>query len=92
MRNVIPRSTCHPTCRTMSSGPSPWGALRSRVEHASDVGPVVEKANSIDDQPVVIDFRTDSREKVFPMVPAGQSNSDVIVHPGLRPGGEKVVQ
>ncbi len=68
------------------------GCVAFRVEHADDVGPVVEKANSIDDQPVVIDFRTDSREKVFPMVPAGQSNSDVIVHPGLRPGGEKVVQ
>jgi acetolactate synthase-1/2/3 large subunit len=68
------------------------GCVEFRVEHADDVGPVVEKANSIDDQPVVIDFRTDSREKVFPMVPAGQSNSDVIVHPGLRPGGEKVVQ
>jgi acetolactate synthase I/II/III large subunit len=68
------------------------GCVAFRVEHADDVGPVVEKANSVDDQPVVIDFRTDSREKVFPMVPAGQSNSDVIVHPGLRPGGEKVVQ
>ena len=68
------------------------GCVAFRVEHADDVGPVVEKANSIDDQPVVIDFRTDSREKVFPMVPSGQSNSDVIVHPGLRPGGEKVVQ
>jgi acetolactate synthase-1/2/3 large subunit len=52
----------------------------------------VDKANSIDDRPVVIDFRTDSREKVFPMVAAGASNSDVIVHPSLRPGGEKVVQ
>ena len=68
------------------------GCVAFRVENADDVGPVVEKANSIDDQPVVIDFRTDSQEKVFPMVPAGQSNSDVIVHPGLRPGGEKVVQ
>ncbi len=68
------------------------GCVAFRVEHAGDVAPVVEKANSIDDRPVVIDFRTDSREKVFPMVPAGQSNSDVIVHPGLRPGGERVVQ
>jgi acetolactate synthase I/II/III large subunit len=68
------------------------GCVAFRVEHAADVGPVVEKANAIDDRPVVIDFRTDSREKVFPMVPAGQSNSDVIVHPSLRPGGEKVVQ
>jgi hypothetical protein len=26
------------------------------------------------------------------MVPSGKSNSDVIVHPHLRPGGAKVVQ
>jgi len=26
------------------------------------------------------------------MVPAGASNSDVVVHPALRPGGERVVQ
>jgi hypothetical protein len=26
----------------------------------------------------VIEFRTDSREKVFPMVPAGASNDDII--------------
>jgi acetolactate synthase I/II/III large subunit len=68
------------------------GCVAFRVEHAADVAPIVDKANAIDDRPVVIDFRTDSREKVFPMVPAGLSNSDVIVHPGLRPGGEKVVQ
>jgi acetolactate synthase-1/2/3 large subunit len=68
------------------------GCAAFRVENPADVAPVIDKANSIDDRPVVIDFRTDSREKVFPMVPAGASNSDVIVHPGLRPGGERVVQ
>jgi acetolactate synthase-1/2/3 large subunit len=68
------------------------GCVAFRVEHASDVGPVIDKANAIDDRPVVIDFRTDSQEKVFPMVPAGASNSDVVVHPALRPGGERVVQ
>ena len=31
--------------------------------------------------PVVIDFRTDWREKVYPMVPAGHSNDDVILGP-----------
>ena len=68
------------------------GCVAFRVEDQADVGPVVDKANAIDDRPVVIDFRTDSREKVFPMVPTAGSNSDVIVHPHLRPGGEKVVQ
>jgi acetolactate synthase-1/2/3 large subunit len=68
------------------------GCAAFRVEHNDDVAAVVDKANAIDDRPVVIDFRTDSREKVFPMVASGASNSDVIVHPSLRPGGEKVVQ
>jgi acetolactate synthase-1/2/3 large subunit len=41
---------------------------------------------------VVIDFRTDSREKVFPMVPAGASNDEVVVHPSQKPTRTKVVQ
>ncbi|MGI8491196.1 MAG: acetolactate synthase large subunit [Acidimicrobiales bacterium] len=68
------------------------GCVAFRVEDPSEVQPAIEKANSIDDRPVVIDFRTDSREKVFPMVPAGGSNDDVIVHPSQVPGGERVVQ
>jgi acetolactate synthase-1/2/3 large subunit len=68
------------------------GCAAFRVEDPADVSPVIDKANAIDDRPVVVDFRTDSTEKVFPMVPAGHSNDDVIVHPTLRPGGEKVVQ
>jgi len=35
-----------------------------------------------------IDFRTDSSEKVFPMVAAGASNDDIQVHP-LQRGGAK---
>jgi acetolactate synthase-1/2/3 large subunit len=45
------------------------------------VVPAIEKANEIDDRPVVIDFRTDSMEHVYPMVAAGASNDDIIVHP-----------
>ena len=33
------------------------------------------------DWSVVVEFRTDASEKVFPMVPAGASNDDLIVHP-----------
>jgi acetolactate synthase I/II/III large subunit len=68
------------------------GCAAFRVEAPEDVEPMIEKANSIDDRPVVIDFRTDAREKVFPMVPPGTSNDDVVVHPAQKPGGEKVVQ
>ncbi|MGC8626442.1 MAG: acetolactate synthase large subunit [Acidimicrobiales bacterium] len=68
------------------------GCVAFKVEAEEDVQPVIDKANSVDDRPVVIDFRTDWLEKVFPMVPAGCSNSDIIVHPSQRPGGERVVQ
>jgi acetolactate synthase-1/2/3 large subunit len=68
------------------------GCAAFRVESPEEVQPVIEKANSIDDRPVVIDFRTDSREKVFPMVPAGFSNDDLVVHPSQKPGGERLVQ
>ena len=47
------------------------GCVGIRVESPEEVGPAIEKANSIDDRPVVIDFRTDAFEKVYPMVPAG---------------------
>ena len=68
------------------------GCVGFRVESPEDVGPTIDKANAIDDRPVVIDFRTDAREKVFPMVPAGASNDDVVVHPSQKPGGERLVQ
>jgi acetolactate synthase-1/2/3 large subunit len=57
------------------------GCVGIRAETPEDVGPAIEKANSIDDRPVVVDFRTDAFEKVFPMVAAGASNDDIVVHP-----------
>jgi acetolactate synthase I/II/III large subunit len=55
------------------------GCVGMRVESPEEVPAAIEKANSINDRPVVIDFRTDAREKVFPMVPAGATNSQVVV-------------
>jgi len=57
------------------------GCVGIRAESPEDVAPAIEKANSIDDRPVVVDFRTDAFEKVFPMVAAGQSNDNIVVHP-----------
>ena len=45
------------------------GCVGIRVESPDEVQSAIDKANEIDDRPVVIDFRTDSEEKVFPMVP-----------------------
>ena len=61
------------------------GCVGIRAESPDEVAPAIEKANGIDDRPVVIDFRTDAFEKVFPMVPAGASNDAIVVHP--EPGG-----
>jgi acetolactate synthase-1/2/3 large subunit len=64
------------------------GCVGFRVDTPDDVVPTIEKANEIDDRPVVIDFRTDYREKVYPMVAAGTSNDDIILGPETdRPGG-----
>jgi acetolactate synthase-1/2/3 large subunit len=63
------------------------GCVGFRVEHPDDVVATIEKANSIDDRPVVIDFRCDSDEKVYPMVAAGTSNDDIILGPEFGQGG-----
>jgi len=63
------------------------GCIGLRVEHPEDVVPAIEKANAVDDRPVVIDFRVDSDEKVYPMVPAGGSNDDIILGPAQGEGG-----
>ena len=57
------------------------GCVGMRIEDPEDVEAAIIKANEIDDRPVVIDFRTDAAEKVFPMVPSGLSNSDIVLDP-----------
>jgi acetolactate synthase-1/2/3 large subunit len=63
------------------------GCVGMRVESPEEVQSAIDKANEIDDRPVVIDFRTDSSEKVYPMVPAGLSNDDIVVDPSQGEGG-----
>jgi acetolactate synthase-1/2/3 large subunit len=63
------------------------GCVGMRVEHPDEVVAAIDKANAIDDRPVVIDFRVDWREKVYPMVAAGTSNDNVILGPEMGEGG-----
>jgi acetolactate synthase-1/2/3 large subunit len=63
------------------------GCVGMRVEAPEEVDAAIQKANEIDDRPVVIDFRTDSREKVYPMVPAGLSNDQIVTDPSHGEGG-----
>ncbi|MEW6058713.1 MAG: acetolactate synthase large subunit [Actinomycetota bacterium] len=63
-----------------------YGAVGLRAEHPEEVDPAIEKALSVEDRSVVIDFRVDPREMCFPMVPAGASNDAIVVTPeGLKP-------
>ncbi len=57
------------------------GCVGLRARTVEEMHQVIAEANAIHDVPVVIDFRTDSSEKVFPMVAAGASNDDIMVHP-----------
>jgi acetolactate synthase-1/2/3 large subunit len=66
-----------------------YGAVGLRAEHPDEVEPVIEKALSVTDRSVVIDFRVDSGEMCFPMVPAGASNDEIVTGPeGLRPADD----
>ena len=60
------------------------GCVGLRATNVKEMDDVIAEANSINDVPVVIDFRTDVTEKVFPMVAAGASNDDIMVHPSQR--------
>lgn len=57
------------------------GAVGIRVESPEEVAPAIAKANEIEDRSVVVEFVTDARENVFPMVPAGKTNSELVVDP-----------
>jgi len=57
------------------------GCVGIRVDSIEEIDGAIELANSINDRSVVIDFRVEEFEKVFPMVPAGASNDDVLLHP-----------
>ncbi len=57
------------------------GCVGMRVDSPEEVPSAIAKANEIDDRSVVIDFRVAADEKVFPMVPSGAANSDIVVPP-----------
>ncbi|MEI6709490.1 MAG: biosynthetic-type acetolactate synthase large subunit, partial [Actinomycetota bacterium] len=57
------------------------GAVGLRARTIEEMHDAIRQANEIHDRSVVIDFRTPASEKVFPMVAAGASNDDIMVHP-----------
>jgi len=61
------------------------GCVGMRVDDPDEVDVAITKANEIDDRPVVVDFRVAASEKVYPMVPSGATNSELLV-PGFQEG------
>ena len=57
------------------------GCVAMRVDSPEEIDAAITNANEVDDRPVVIDFRVAAAEKVYPMVPSGASNSDLLVSP-----------
>jgi acetolactate synthase-1/2/3 large subunit len=55
------------------------GCVGLRAESPEEVSPTLEKSLAVDDRPCLVEFVVDPTEMVFPMVPAGGSNDDVIV-------------
>jgi acetolactate synthase-1/2/3 large subunit len=55
------------------------GCIGLRCETADDVDATIEKAMSINDAPVVVDFVVGKDAMVWPMVAAGTSNDDIKV-------------
>ena len=92
-RQVLPAGQADPAARVVqviehlmglqAQAPfPPYYGLHSRLDGFRPE----DLATLITDRSVVIDFRVDSREMCFPMVPAGASNDDIIVGPeGLKP-------
>ncbi len=62
-----------------------YGAVGLRCEDPSQVDATIEKAMAIDDLPVVVDFVVHADAMVWPMVPAGTSNDEILAARGLRP-------
>jgi acetolactate synthase-1/2/3 large subunit len=58
------------------------GCAGIRATTPDEVAPAIEKSLAIDDRPAVVEFVVDPDEMVFPMIPSGGSNDEVIVGPG----------
>ena len=61
------------------------GCVGLTCDRMEDVDAVIKLANSINDQPVVIDFRVFRDAMVWPMVAAGTSNDDIQIAREMAP-------
>ena len=61
------------------------GCIGLSCDRPEDVDKTIEKALSINDQPVVVDFRVHRDAMVWPMVAAGTSNDDIMIAREMAP-------
>ncbi len=61
------------------------GCIGLTCDRPEDVDSIIKKANSINDQPVVVDFRVFKDAMVWPMVAAGTSNDDIMIAREIAP-------
>jgi acetolactate synthase-1/2/3 large subunit len=66
-----------------------YGCAGLRCETPDDVDATIDKAMSINDRPVVVDFTVHKDAMVWPMVAAGTSNDDIMVARGLAPSWDR---
>ena len=62
-----------------------YGCVGLRCDNPAQVDETIEKAMSINDAPVVVDFIVHQDAMVWPMVPAGLSNDEILAARGQRP-------
>ena len=65
------------------------GCVGLRCETKRDVDATIEAAMKVTDQPVVIDFVVGKDAMVWPMVPAGTSNDEIMFARGVAPKFDK---
>ncbi len=67
------------------------GAVGLRAETPEEVDDVIKKALEINDRPVVVEFLVHKDAMVWPMVPAGTSNDDILIAKDLAPDWEEEI-
>ena len=64
------------------------GAEAWQVTKPEEVDDAIRKALAINDRPVVIEFKVATNAMVWPMVPAGTSNDEIMIAAGMAPQWE----
>jgi len=67
-----------------------YGCVGLRCESPDQVDATIEKAMAVTDAPVVVDFVVHQDAMVWPMVPAGVSNDEILAARGMRPAFDGV--